>query len=388
MTALISFAKFHGLGNDFVIIDARDLARDAHCYQILTKWQEYRPILARFLCDRNFGIGADGLILAIPMAESFYEPLDVSVKPTRKSSSEFPKRHSMESSEISETPDSQKTNEVMEALAKITDGYPDREICEISWVYTNSDGTDSAMCGNGLRALGLFVRQNIAPELRVFKISTAAGAMETRVDSADAISVELGKPETRAKSIPAFPAKGDKKVVQESIHLEGDKISLTCASMGNPHAVVFDKFAKIVQSKFNQIKNSKALSSNSFFPEELAEIARKIQNNEAFPKGVNVEFVHRIDNQNVEVLVYERGCGPTLACASGAAATVVAGVLEEKLSRNVSVRLPGGSLQISWDEKNDLITMEGPAKEVFSGVIPIDLSCINSQDRDMEASCT
>ena len=165
MTALIPFAKFHGLGNDFVVIDARDLARDVDCFQILKKWQEYRPSLTKYLCDRNFGIGADGLILSIPMPESFYEPLEVTVNPTRKATGDFPKRHSSDASENQKTLESFKTNEIMDAINTITKKYPDREDCQIAWVYTNSDGTNSDMCGNGLRVLGLFVRQNVDPEL-------------------------------------------------------------------------------------------------------------------------------------------------------------------------------------------------------------------------------
>ena len=164
--------------------------------------------------------------------------------------------------------------------------------------------------------------------------------------------MELGEPETRAKFIPAFAELDEKQVINQSLQLDGQNISLTCASMGNPHAVIFENFILQVKSKFEEIKHSTTVSSDSLFPEDLASVARQIQNNKAFPEGVNVEFVHRIDDQNIEVLVYERGCGPTLACASGAAATVVAGVLEEKLARDVSVRLPGGTLKISWNKNS------------------------------------
>ena len=104
---------------------------------------------------------------------------------------------------------------------------------------------------------------------------------------------------------------------------------------------------------------------------ELSALAAAIQNNDLFPSGVNVEFAAVKSPELVRVLVFERGCGPTLACASGAAACVVAGVLEKRLARSCTVELPGGSLQVSWSDSDGHVVLTGPAREVFDGQIDL-----------------
>lgn len=388
MKFLIPFTKFQGLGNDFVIIDARELARDGVGFELLCDWPRQAGKLARYLCDRNFGIGADGLILALPIKSENYDCVDrhPEAKSNRAASStasgrfrklsksgpEFPRRHDREDS----SPSAECFKQIEEAVAGIVSAYPEADGCDLGWVYTNSDGSEASMCGNGLRSLALWTANHIERPDSAFTIATARGPVTARVDSEDQIEVNIGKPILESSSIPVSgPLRSP--VVSEKLELGGTQgtVTLTAVGMGNPHAVVFGAFDSEIDKVYREFED-KDRPGASFFPFALQEVAEQIQQHELFPEGVNVEFVRKRSKSAVDVLVYERGCGATLACASGACAVVVAGVLEGLLNREASVRLPGGELTIAWDEASDTISMKGAAREVFSGVVWINLDKI------------
>lgn len=384
MKFLIPFTKFHGLGNDFVILDARELARDKTGLKLLSEWRELCPSLAKYLCSRNFGIGADGLILALPMKSAEYDLVDIShgsqsVEDSGrfcKVGSDYPRRHDRRTN--CDTADS--FVEIDKAISDITTTYDSASDCDLAWVYTNSDGSEAGMCGNGLRALALWTANNMESVPKNFSIATAIGPVNAEVFSEDSIRVELGKPALEAGLIPVRGSdSGSDNLVGYPLKLDSGTVKVTCIGMGNPHAVIFDQFDNEVSSSFLAL--DKDMHTTSFFPDKLKEIAQSVQANPFFPEGVNVEFARRVKDDFAEVLVYERGCGATFACASGACAVVVAGVLEGRLSRKSTVRLPGGKLDINWHEDSGRLEIEGSAREVFSGVVWVNLEEIEDGSR-------
>jgi diaminopimelate epimerase len=283
----VPFAKMHGLGNDFVFVYERDLE-----LAIVNSGQAVGTAvfsqLARRLCDRHFGIGADGLIVV---------------------------------------------------------REPQRTDCQVGWLYFNSDGSTSAMCGNGLRCLGYWVSHYKYLDQRDFVVDTQVGAVPVTVKDSDHITTLIGEPVMQSNLIPVA---GDQRerVVRENVELGGDPYTVTCVSMGNPHCIIFE---------------------SGISRDEAARRAPKIQADEFFPEGVNVEFVDIADRKHADVFVVERGCGPTLACASGAAAVLVAGVMENRLDRTAKIRLPGGALTVSWDPQTNRVSITGPARIAYEG---------------------
>lgn len=391
MKQLIPFAKYHGLGNDFVIIDARELARDKAGFELLRNWKSGVSELAKFLCNRNFGIGADGLILALPLSEDYYEGVELSrsypIKGKARKMATVPKRHTAPDPNCLESLISY--NEVSEALEKITEGYDSSEDCLLAWVYTNSDGSNADMCGNGLRALSLWTRNNLEPEQNSFKIATAYGPVFASFTETGMVKVDFGEPTLDSKSIPVSGPESD-SFINRTLTLEKSTLTVSAVGMGNPHAIIFEQYGESVERAYVALseleRENQFTNRDEFFPLELKVVAQGVQESEMFPESANVEFVNLQDKGKCQVLVYERGCGPTLACASGAAAVVVAGVCAQKLSRQVDVRLPGGILKIDWDSESNHIYMEGSAKEVFSGVVQVDLAGIKG--KQAEASCS
>lgn len=411
MKLLIPFTKFQGLGNDFVVVDARELVRERAGYDLLGRWRELASEIARQLCDRNFGIGADGLILALPLDVSGYDLVERPLPPQSTSSEspaaadksgkvhelsknqkiqknfcDFPRRHDRSCAESGRS-----LLEIEEIISRVTEGYPGLksdadDACHLGWVYTNSDGSESDMCGNGLRSIALWAFNNIEGLPGEFRIATRVGPVTAQVSSDDEIRVNIGKPSLESRLIPVISkdAQSLDKVVRVPLNLPGGddreamEVLVTCVGMGNPHAIVYEQFDGEVGQAYSRFANEKR-PDRDFFPEHLKDIARRIQENPFFPEGVNVEFVQQESDESVNVLVYERGCGATLACASGACAVVVAGVLEERLQSKATVRLPGGELQISWDEESGTILMQGAAREVFSGVVWVNLNSVGER---------
>ena len=174
----------------------------------------------------------------------------------------------------------------------------DRADCELSWLYLNSDGSTSDMCGNGLRCLALWARKQGIVKGDTFSISTSIGAVEVKFLNDGNINVDLGQPVLESDCIPITgPLRAP--VLEEEIIVSSQDFYATCLSMGNPHCVVFEPD---IEEKF------------------YGHYAPLIQKMDIFPEGINVEFVKVKSAKEVEVYVFERGCGATLACASGAAA--------------------------------------------------------------------
>lgn len=341
--ASLAFTKMHGLGNDFVMVTLDDLLAIPAVSNAVQAGKNPLPALTKSVCDRNFGIGADGLIVGFSLKKT----------PTFEES----------------------------ILRTIGAGYAISTKCDIGWIYTNSDGSPSAMCGNGLRCLGLWaLRKELVASNRIL-VSTKAGVQEILVEDESKITVNMGKPILKTDLIP-LSGTSEASFVQGELKSADFAFKATCVSMGNPHVIIFDA------------PQAHECLSEMRFSETLKDLSVKVQQHKLFPEGVNVEWCRSESRDRIDTLIYERGCGATLACASGAVATVVAGVLEGRIDRKAHVRLPGGTLLVEWAQSDENVRMSGPAVEVFSGTIDGDLisrsfeSCNNSgQSISQEICC-
>lgn len=248
--------------------------------------------LARAMSDRHFGVGGDGLILICP---------------------------------------SQKADARMRMF--------------------NADGSESEMCGNGLRCVAKFVHDHgiaVKPHLA---IETGRGVLKVDLEihqgKVEQVTVDMGEPILQASDIPTtLPGNPPLNV---PLNLEGTRLEFSCVSMGNPHAVAF------VETLTDDL---------------VLGIGPKVEKHPAFPRRTNVEFLQIIRPDEVRMRVWERGSGETLACGTGACASVVAGVLTKRVGRRVTVHLLGGDLHIHWNDLDNHVYMKGPAVEVFSGEWP------------------
>lgn len=225
------------------------------------------------------------------------------------------------------------------------------KLADFEMVMYNPDGTRGAMCGNGIRCVAKYVYDRGLIDKTSFTIESmgAVKYIDVKVENGVAVGarVDMGKPVLNAKDIPVN-CSGD-RAIKEKIEMLGREFEMTCVSMGNPHAVMFiDEHPR----DFDLNKYGKAFESNT----------------EIFPDRVNAEFAKVIDRKNIEMRVYERGAGETLACGTGACATAVAAIVNGLTDNEVTVHLLGGDLDISWSKnENDSVFMTGPAKEVFTG---------------------
>jgi len=273
----IAFNKYHGLGNDFILIDNRHSAEPILTSEQAVKW-----------CDRNFGIGADGVIFLLAEANG---------------------EHRMR--------------------------------------IFNSDGSEPEMCGNGIRCLAKFMQDlNIPTTGSKYQIQTGAGLIVPQMDADGQVTVDMGKPFLTATEIPTTLRDSDHKVINVPLEVGGKTWNVTTVSMGNPHCMTFVDDVDTIP---------------------LAEIGVLFEHHPVFPKRTNTEFVEVVNRSYVKMRVWERGAGATLACGTGACATVVAGVLNDLCDRTCTVNLPGGDLKIQWSEESDRILMTGPATLVFTG---------------------
>lgn len=245
--------------------------------------------LAIAMSDRHFGIGSDGLILILP-----------------------------------------------------------DEITDFRMRMFNSDGTESEMCGNGIRCFGKYVYDRGLTNKTEISINTLAGIrylkLNLKDDIVDTITVDMGEPILNPELIPVKSEKNP--VIDEKIQILDKEFLFSCVSMGNPHAVtVVDNVDNFPVEKYGSI----------------------VENDEHFPKRVNVGFVEIVDRQHLKLRVWERGAGETFACGTGSCAAVVAMALSEKCERSVNVEVLGGKLDINWKEDNH-VYMTGPAEFVFDGV--------------------
>ena len=216
----------------------------------------------------------------------------------------------------------------------------------------NADGSEGKMCGNGIRCVAKYVYDYGLTDKTQISVETLGGIKYLDLTVEDGkvslVKVDMGKPELEADLIPIISER--EQVIDEPIEVDGKEYHMTGVSMGNPHAVIY-------------VDDVKGL--------DLEKIGPKFENHERFPKRINTEFVHCIDRQTVEMRVWERGSGETLACGTGACAVAVSSILNNLTDTQVTVKLLGGDLQIEWDREKDRVFMTGPATVVFDGVIDI-----------------
>jgi diaminopimelate epimerase len=276
---VIEFSKYQGLGNDFILIDNRHAVEP-----IIT------PEQAIAMCDRHFGIGADGVIFALP--------------------------------------------------GKAATDYTMR-------IY-NSDGSEPEMCGNGIRCLAKFIAalEGNTEVNKSYQIDTLAGLIVPKLESNGEVTVDMGEPELSAVKIPTTLNGGEGKVIAQSLEVGDRSWTVTAVSMGNPHCITF-------------VEDAQAIA--------LEQIGPLFEHHAVFPQRTNTEFIEVIRPDYIKMRVWERGAGITLACGTGACASVVAGVLNHQCDRVCTVELPGGCLHINWSAEDNRVYMTGPATKVFQG---------------------
>jgi len=274
----IKLTKMQGLGNDFVVVD----------YPEYEKANMPMAELAIKLCDRNFGVGADGMII----------------------------------------PNLNQKN------------------ADIGWYFYNSDGTTAQMCGNGIRCFAKYVKEKNLVNSNKFSVETLAGIIVPEILDDGTVKVNMSKPILKPENIPF---KGEENL-NYPLTVEDKTFSLNAVSMGNPHCVIF------VKDDCDLLELAKTYGP-------------KIENHPLFPEKTNVEFIKIISKTEMDLRVFERGCGITLACGTGACASVVAAILNNLTESKVKVNLLGGSLTIEWQgslaNTNVDVYMTGPADYVF-----------------------
>ena len=279
----MKFTKMHGSGNDYVYVN---------CFEENVKDPS---AVAKFVSDRHFGIGSDGLIL---------------IKPS------------------------------------------DVADCEMD-MY-NLDGSSGAMCGNGIRCVAKYAYDHGLVKKTSISVATKSGIkyldLAIKNGKVSFVKVNMGSPILQAKQIPVVAE--TEEVIDAPIEVNGTTYHFTGVSMGNPHAIVY----------MDDIDNL-----------DIEKIGPAFENHIAFPDRVNTEFVKVIDNHTLQMRVWERGSGETLACGTGACAVAVASVLNGHVDGNspVTVKLLGGDLQIFWNRQENLVYMTGPATTVFDGEIDL-----------------
>lgn len=269
----IPFTKMHGLGNDFVVINA------------LNESYSELSTQARKICDRRFGIGCDQLLVIRPS-----------------------------------------------------------ESADFKMQIYNSDGSEVEMCGNGIRCVAQYLVNHGLTSKHELAIETLAGIIRPRLVEGQ-VEVDMGEPILEGSKIPV---KLEGKIIKQPLQIEGENFEITCVSMGNPHCVIF-------KDNVDQ------------FP--LEKYGPQLERHSLFPNRINVEFIEVQSPSQLKMRVWERGAGETLACGTGACASLVAAVLNGHTDREATLQLKGGNLNIRWSEKNNHVYMTGPGEEVFNGVI-------------------
>lgn len=222
------------------------------------------------------------------------------------------------------------------------------EIADFKMRMFNSDGSEAEMCGNGIRCVGKFVYDKGLTNKTTLKIETLAGVKELKLNlkegKVDTIRVDMGEPIFEAEKIPVVSS--EKMAKNLKLEIEERKFNFTCVSMGNPHAITF-------------VENVEDF--------EVEKYGSKIEVNERFPQKINVEFIEIVNKNYIKMRVWERGSGETLACGTGACASVVAGIINNLIERKVTVELLGGILEIKWNKEDNHVYMTGPAVTIYEG---------------------
>ncbi len=222
--------------------------------------------------------------------------------------------------------------------------YPST-IADFKMVIFNADGSEVEMCGNGIRCFAKYIWDRKLSDKEVLSVETAAGIIRPE-RSGQMVKVDMGEPVLEGRLIPV---KIDGPVKDFPLMIGEKVFNITAVSMGNPHAVIF-------------VDDVDGFDVNTTGP--------AIENNELFPRRINVEFIHVLDPARIRMRVWERGAGETMACGTGASAAAVAAVIKGFTGRRVNVILNGGELLIEWKEDNH-VYMTGPAVEVFEGTIEL-----------------
>jgi len=276
----VHFRKYHGLGNDYLVIDpnVQDL--------------DLTPDRIRLICDRNFGIGADGIL---------YGPL--------------------------------------------------MNVNSFRVRIFNPDGSEAEKSGNGLRIFARYLFDNKYVDEKHFSIETSGGIVEAYIedDSANMIKINMGKITFLSTRIPV---KGpEREVVDEDLEINGVRYKVTCLSIGNPHCVI----------PMENISGEKAKSLGPY-----------VENHEMFPNRINMQLLKVIDRANIEIRIWERGAGYTLASGSSSCAAAGAARKLDLVDNKINVKMPGGSLFVEIN-KNEEIYLTGAVEDVFEGRFHIDL---------------
>ena len=304
MTTPVRFTKLHGLGNDFLVVDVRTLdPRAAAAVQ--------DPAVVRWLCDRQFGVGGDG-VLAVRAARTAGATAEMRV--------------------------------------------------------LNADGSEAEMCGNGLRCVVKHLWDHAPGSGDRLVVDTGAGPLACGVQiqdgKVDTVTVDMGRPRLTRGEIPMTGPAGE-RCIEQPLAIPGDLVAerrITAVSMGNPHAIVFVDSADEAR--------------------RLAEtVGPALERHAAFPRKTNAEWAFVASRREIDLVVWERGCGITLACGTGACATAVAACLTGRadVGTEITVRLPGGPLAITVAPDYATVYMRGPARVVFEAEIDLDRAPITAR---------
>jgi diaminopimelate epimerase len=217
-------------------------------------------------------------------------------------------------------------------------------VADVKMRIFNADGSEAEMCGNGIRCFAKYCYENNIARKKKLTVETLADIKHTwltvKGSTVTAVKVDMGAPTLERSKLPMV---GTGTCVNEDLQVNGEHYRATCLSVGNPHCVIF-------------------VDSVDDFPVE--QIGSKIESHKFFPKRTNVEFAQVLNRKAVKVRVWERGCGETLACGTGACATVAAGNILGKVSNKVTVHLVGGDLEVEYAER---LFLSGPAEKVLEG---------------------
>ena len=280
----MKFTKMQGLGNDYVYVNC------------LQEEINHPPTVAKFVSDRHFGIGSDGLIMINPS-----------------------------------------------------------QVADFEMEMYNADGSRGEMCGNGIRCVGKYVYDYGLTDKTSISVETLGGIkyLDLILENGKVkyVKVNMGTPGLSQESIPIIMEDAQAEtIIDEPITVLGNEYRMTGVSMGNPHTVVYiDDVAGL----------------------EIEKVGPFFENHERFPKRINTEFAKVLDRQTVEMRVWERGSGETLACGTGACAVAVSSILNGFTDDKMTVKLLGGNLEIEWDREENVVYMTGPAVVVFDGEIDI-----------------
>lgn len=224
------------------------------------------------------------------------------------------------------------------------------DIADFKMRMFNYDGTEAEMCGNGIRCVGKFVYDKGLTKKDNITVETLAGIKKLKFNikegNVETVEVDMGEPILEPDKIPVISEEAIVKNLK--IKARENEFKFTCVSMGNPHAITI-------------VDNTKDFNIEKYGP--------VLEKDEHFPRRANIEFIELVDKNNIKMRVWERGAGETLACGTGACASVVACALNGYIENEANVELLGGTLKIRWDKENNHIYMTGPATTVFEGEI-------------------